>query len=252
MPRTSHFIPALQRDAQDHGGALRAAHRADRSALRGGAEARTSRWRRRATMPTDQILSSFPPANAEGAFGDRLPQIVLKRRTLPWERNPARLGEAPPRRPGWHWWWWPKAGDALHRHAGERLRHSRHLAARPGRQGRRARPPTSPSPDGGEDLSLQGGSAAARARARGRRQRHRALANGDDDGWLAVVLANRLPVFDAAAKKPVRYMACLVNVEGQLEALPSRCRRWRASSSRWRRTGRCSPRSTPRARRMHA
>jgi hypothetical protein len=43
----------------------------------------------RFTMPVDQILSSFPPANAEGAFGDRLPQIVLKRRTLPWERNPA-------------------------------------------------------------------------------------------------------------------------------------------------------------------
>ena len=46
------------------------------------------------------------------------------------------------------------------------------------------------------------------------------LANGDDDGWLAVVLANRLPVFDAANDKPVRYMACLVNVEGQLAALP--------------------------------
>ena len=43
----------------------------------------------RYTMPPEQILSSFPPANAEGAFGDRLPQIVLKRRTLPWERNPA-------------------------------------------------------------------------------------------------------------------------------------------------------------------
>ena len=46
------------------------------------------------------------------------------------------------------------------------------------------------------------------------------LANGDDDGWLAVVLANRLPVFDDAAGKAVRYMACLVNLEGQLEALP--------------------------------
>ena len=45
----------------------------------------------RYTMPTDQILSTFPPANAEGAFGDRLPQIVLKRRTLPWERNPAEV-----------------------------------------------------------------------------------------------------------------------------------------------------------------
>ena len=46
------------------------------------------------------------------------------------------------------------------------------------------------------------------------------LANGDDDGWLAVVLANRLPVFDQANDKPVRYMACLVNLEGQLAALP--------------------------------
>ncbi|MFL6036611.1 MAG: hypothetical protein ACJ74I_16185, partial [Gaiellaceae bacterium] len=43
----------------------------------------------RFTMPPDQILSTFPPANGEGAFGDKLPQIVLKRRTLPWERNPA-------------------------------------------------------------------------------------------------------------------------------------------------------------------
>src|SRR3954452_12934027 len=43
----------------------------------------------RYTMPSDQILSTFPPANGEGAYGDRLPQIVLRRRTLPWERNPA-------------------------------------------------------------------------------------------------------------------------------------------------------------------
>src|SRR3712207_5066616 len=37
-------------------------------------------------MPPDQVLSTFPPANAEGAFENRLPQIVLRRRTLPWER----------------------------------------------------------------------------------------------------------------------------------------------------------------------
>ena len=30
----------------------------------------------RFTMPTDQILSSFPPANAEGAFGDLNPQLL--------------------------------------------------------------------------------------------------------------------------------------------------------------------------------
>jgi hypothetical protein len=42
----------------------------------------------RFTMPPDQILSTFPPANASGAFEGTLPQIVLKRRTLPWERHP--------------------------------------------------------------------------------------------------------------------------------------------------------------------
>ena len=46
------------------------------------------------------------------------------------------------------------------------------------------------------------------------------LVGGDDDGWLAVVLANRLPVMDVAAGTPVRYIACLVNLEGQLDALP--------------------------------
>ena len=46
------------------------------------------------------------------------------------------------------------------------------------------------------------------------------LASGDDDGFLAVVLANRLPQYDRVACKPVRYTACLINLEGQLDALP--------------------------------
>ena len=29
----------------------------------------------------------LPPAGTEGAYGSRLPQIVIKRRTLPWERR---------------------------------------------------------------------------------------------------------------------------------------------------------------------
>jgi hypothetical protein len=47
------------------------------------------------------------------------------------------------------------------------------------------------------------------------------LAMGDDDGFLAVVLANRLPQFDRVACAPVRYLACLVNLEGQLHELPA-------------------------------
>ena len=34
--------------------------------------------RRATALPPDQILSTFPPANAEGAFESRLPQIVLR------------------------------------------------------------------------------------------------------------------------------------------------------------------------------
>jgi hypothetical protein len=45
-------------------------------------------------------------------------------------------------------------------------------------------------------------------------------AMGDDDGFLAVVLANRLPQYDRIGCKPVRYMACLINLEGQLAVLP--------------------------------
>ena len=74
------------------------------------------------------------------------------------------------------------------------------------------------------------------------------LANGDDDGWLAVVLANRLPVFDAAAGKA-----------GALHGLPRQRRgsarrasaagaaRRRLHLRAGRRTGRCSRRSRPRS-----
>ena len=174
----------------------------------------------RFTMPPDQILSSFPPANGEGAYGDRLPQIVLKRRTLPWERNPAEVpavsptpwlalvvvaeGEAelstatpvdqcvtPPR----------KLLDPEDRDVEQGL----YLAATE-TVVRKIFPCE-------QDLPLL-------AHVREVDVTDTELANGDDDGWLAVVLANRLPVYDAVNDKPVRYMACLVSVEGQLNELP--------------------------------
>ena len=174
----------------------------------------------RYAMPTDQILSSFPPANAEGAFGDRLPQVVLKRRTLPWERNPA--GQVQPSETPWLALVVVAEGEA------------QLSTATPVKDcvtaGTALLDPDDKDVEQGlylavtetvvkkifpckDDLPLL-------AHVREVDVNDTELANGDDDGWLAVVQANRLPVFDDANKKSVRYMACLVNLEGQLEALP--------------------------------
>jgi len=174
----------------------------------------------RYVMPTDQILSTFPPANADGAFGDRLPQIVLKRRTLPWERNPAeqvqtsdtpwlalvvvaegeaQLSTATPVADC------VTSGTTLLDLGDKDVEQGLYLAV--------TETVVKKIFPCQEDLPLL-------VHVREVDINDTELANGDDDGWLAVVLANRLPVFDTAPDKPVRYMAALVNVEGQLAALP--------------------------------
>lgn len=174
----------------------------------------------RFTMPTDQILSSFPPANAEGAFGDRLPQIVLKRRTLPWERNPA--GGAAVSNTPW------LALVVLAEGEGEVVTATKVADAV-------TTGVSLPHPDD-KDVDQTACLAVTETvlkkvfptradlellvHAREVDVNDTELVGGDDDGWLAVVLANRLPVMDVAARQPVRYMACLVNLEGQLGALP--------------------------------
>ena len=174
----------------------------------------------RYTMPTDQILSTFPPANAEGSFGDRLPQIVLKRRTLPWERNPA--GAIDPSTTPWLALVVAAEGEVqlssaapvadcvtpgttLLDPADRDVEQGLYLAATE-TVVRKLFPTV-------DDLSLL-------VHVREVDVNDTELANGDDDGWLAVVLANRLPVADEATGGAVRYMAYLVNVEGQLAALP--------------------------------
>jgi hypothetical protein len=171
-------------------------------------------------MPTDQVLSTFPPANAEGAFGDRLPQIVLKRRTLPWERNPAG-GIATSQTP-----WLALVIVA----EGEGAELSTPTAvAQCVTPGVTLPDPTDRDVEQGIYLALT--ETVVRkvfpcrqdlpllCHVREVDVSDTELAGGDDDGWLAVVLANRLPVTDAQGR-PVRYLACLVNVEGQLDELP--------------------------------
>ncbi|MER5755860.1 hypothetical protein [Streptomyces sp. NPDC002088] len=162
----------------------------------------------RFTLPPDQVLSTFPPNQAEGAFGSRLPQIVLKRRTLPWERS----GDVP----GLPWLALVVLADAEC-------------------EFRTARPVTECVTPG---VVLSGTSDATTgncvvvtetvvrkvfpakdelpllAHVRQVDLSDTELALGDDDGWLAVVLSNRLP------QPGVRYRACLISLEGQHAVLP--------------------------------
>ncbi|HEU5385084.1 MAG TPA: hypothetical protein VFV73_04215 [Streptosporangiaceae bacterium] len=171
----------------------------------------------RFSLPADQVLSTFPPNQGQGAFSSRLPQIVLKRRTLPWEReldgDPAQTSALPRDVP---WLALVVLADAE-----AELRTARPIAecVTPG------------VVLGGRNDATVGDCIVVTERVV--RQVFPAkdelpllshvrrvdlsdteLALGDDDGWMAVVLANRLP------QPGVRYQACLVSLEGQYDALP--------------------------------
>ena len=167
-------------------------------------------------LPPDQILSAFPPANSEGAYESRLPQIVIKRRTLPWERaaDPADRnvpwlalvviaeGEGQISAEA------PIAGCVT---PGVQLAGPNDVA----RGIYLSVPKTTVTKvfPTKQDLPLL-------AHVREVDLEDTELAMGDDDGFLAVVMANRLPQYDRVACKPVRYTACLINLEGQLDVLP--------------------------------
>jgi hypothetical protein len=166
-------------------------------------------------MPPDQILSTFPPANSEGAYESRLPQIVLRRRTLPWERAVDSDRTIP---------WLALVVIA----EGEGALSAESPIADCVTPGITLTGPND-TPTGiylsvpqttltkvfptKEDLQLL-------AHVREVDLSDTELAMGDDDGFLAVVLANRLPQFDRVGCKPVNYLACLVNLEGQVNVLP--------------------------------
>ena len=177
----------------------------------------------RYVMPPDQILSTFPPATSQGDWRDRLPQIVLKRRTLPWERNPdpAVLPEhAPP------WLALVVLADGEGRLStdvdvaqcvtdgvtlddeadvprGKYLEVTQDIVQK-----------VFPCRD---ELDLL-------CHVRKVDLSDTELALGDDDGYLAVILSNRLPqpaapkTADADAT-PLKYTAYLINLEKQLPTL---------------------------------
>ena len=178
-------------------------------------------------LPPDQALLTFPPANSEGAYEARLPQIVLRKRTLPWDRRAAPVGtvirgQAVEERTPWmalvviaegegqvvHDKPWAECitpGVAL---AGAVDTPRASYLSVPQSTVNAIFPTL-------EDLGML-------THVREVNLDDTEAAMGDDDGFLAVVIANRMPQFDSANCKPKAYTACLVNLEGQLDALPPR------------------------------
>lgn len=184
----------------------------------------------RYVMPPEQILSTYPPAMAEGDFGGRLPQIALKRRTLPWERRPSAAVTDPPTP------WLALVVIA----EGEGC-----VTPEPRPIAECVTPGLLPLPDPTDVDSATGYYLSVTqtvvdkvfptiedlpllVHVREVDVSDTELGAGDDDGFLAVVLANRLPIAvpqpdgqGGFVSKAVKYLACLVNLEGQLDALPT-------------------------------
>jgi hypothetical protein len=177
----------------------------------------------RYAMPPDQILSTYPPANRTGSFQNALPQIVLKRRTLPWERQLDPADEQLP------WLALVVIAEGEGSLSGESKVED---CVTPGT--------TLPHPEDRDTATsvylsvtqtvLDGvfptrDDVKLLAHVREVDVGDSELMGGDDDGFLAVVIANRLPQpgFDADGKGtvPRKYLACLINLEGQDRLLPA-------------------------------
>jgi hypothetical protein len=168
----------------------------------------------RYTMPPDQVLSTFPPAGSTGSFGTRLPQIVLRRRTLPWERSPDLDHDVATTPTPWLALVLLAAGEGNLKTDVD------------------VKDTVTPGVSLGDDADAPKGAcleipASVVAKVFPTRDdlpmlchlrevdlADTELALGDDDGYLAVVLGNRLP------QPGVKYLACLVNLEGQYDQLP--------------------------------
>ena len=192
----------------------------------------------RYVMPTNQILSTFPPASAVGDWRQRLPQIVFKRRTMPWERDAdtvaPKFATDPNARPPW------LALVVLAEAEGT-------LSAQvpigecvtPG-----TKMPDDNDTSVGKYLEVPKSTVERifptvadlqlLAHVRKVNLEDTELALGDDDGFLSVIVSNRLPqpgpqIVPLGPPDPSaiaqfesrRYTAYLINVEGQLHNLPS-------------------------------
>jgi hypothetical protein len=173
----------------------------------------------RFTLPPDQVLSTFPPAGSEGSYGSRLPQVVIRRRTLPWERS---VQDGIPRSTPWLALVLVAEGEAE-----LKLNVPVAQCATPG-----TALPGQADVELGNCLKIRKSmvdrifptrlDVPLLAHAREVDIHDTELMMGDDDGFLAVVIGNRLPLAGRGPDGkpvPVKYLACLVNLEGQFTQL---------------------------------
>jgi hypothetical protein len=159
-------------------------------------------------LPGTEVLSVFPPPDGDGPFSTRLAQVALKRRTLPWERADG------PQRP---WLALVLLTD------GEGTYLPSVPVEQAVTQGVRL---TGPNPDGATCAAIEVPGRVVRQVFPSRQDLpftthvrqvpldDTELAQGDDDGWVAVVFGTRLP------RPGMRYRACLISLEGQWTELP--------------------------------
>lgn len=167
----------------------------------------------RFALPADQLLSTFPPNQGQGSFSTRLPQVVLKRRTLPWEREVMPGAGLPRQTP---WLALVVLADAECQFKGGVP------AAQCVSPGVTLAGPADTevgdcivvTQDVVDQVFPAKSELPLLAHVRQVDMYDTELNMGDDDGWLAVVLSNRLP------QPGVRYRACLISLEGQYNVLP--------------------------------
>jgi hypothetical protein len=168
------------------------------------------------------VANVYPPRNGQGAYEDALPQVVMTRRTLPWERDAGLPAPAPdPAIP-------PQNGQipwiALLLFAdGERctLLQNQHLVDVVGSAAfKRLGSPADVLCDAVEtDLDLlyeilpTSHELRLLAHARQVNVEDRELNAGSSDGFFSVVMCSRLPVAET------KYRACLVSLEQRTDLL---------------------------------
>lgn len=174
----------------------------------------------RFNMESSLIHAVFPPMNGRGVYVSRLPQIVLRRRTLPWERVLPGTPDTP---------WMAlllfedgevttispcTVGDVLD---GTGLVQHGPLAIGALDAASRAQPCTAIDVPFAlfKEIAPMVSEVSLLCHVRQVNTEDKELLGMDDDGWFAVVVGNRIP------EPGKKYLACLVSLEGAQGYLPN-------------------------------